>query len=70
MYLGLNRKIGLKIVDATGAVWDVQVAIGLSRGQPRYYVKGMRKFVTDKGMVPGQAFTLNFVKGKKLFLFR
>ncbi|XP_021985841.1 B3 domain-containing protein REM10-like [Helianthus annuus] len=60
--LGLNRKMGLKIVDAAGDVWNVQVAIGSSRGQPRYYVQGMRKFVKDKGMALGQAFTLNFVK--------
>ncbi|MFS7977410.1 hypothetical protein Hanom_Chr10g00903661 [Helianthus anomalus] len=33
-HLGLNRKIGLKIVDAAGDVWNVQVAIGSSRGQP------------------------------------
>ncbi|KAJ0917667.1 putative transcription factor B3-Domain family [Helianthus annuus] len=67
--LGLNRKIGLKIVDVTGDVWNVQAAIGSSRGQPRYYLQGMRKFVRDKGMAPGQAFKLNFVKGKKLFMF-
>ena len=67
--LGLNRKMGLKIVDVAGDVWNVQAAIGSSRGQPRYYLQGMRKFVRDKGMVPGQAFTLNFVKGKNLFMF-
>ena len=67
--LGLNRKMGLKIVDVAGDVWNIQAAIGSSRGQPRYYLQGMRKFVRDKGMAPGQAFTLNFVKGKKLFMF-
>ncbi|KAJ0646772.1 putative transcription factor B3-Domain family [Helianthus annuus] len=67
--LGLNRKMGLKIVDVAGGVWNIQAAIGSSRGQPRYYLQGMRKFVRDKGMVSGQAFTLNFVKGKKFFMF-
>ena len=61
--------MGLKIVDVAGDVWNIQAAIGSSRGQPRYYLQGMRKFVKDKGMAPGQAFTLNFVKGKKLFMF-
>ena len=67
--LGLNRKMGLKIVDVAGDVWNIQAAISSSRGQPRYYLQGMRKFVRDEGMVSGQAFTLNFVKGKKLFMF-
>ncbi|KAJ0445402.1 putative transcription factor B3-Domain family [Helianthus annuus] len=61
--------MGLKIVDVAGDVWNTQAAIGSSRGQPRYYLQGMRKFVRDKGMVSGQAFTLNFVKGKKFFMF-
>ncbi|MFS7988462.1 hypothetical protein Hanom_Chr11g01035101 [Helianthus anomalus] len=47
--------MGLKIVDVAG--------------QPRYYLQGMRKFVIDKGMAACEAFTLNFVKGKKLFMF-
>ncbi|MFS7960071.1 hypothetical protein Hanom_Chr08g00698651 [Helianthus anomalus] len=40
----------LKVVDADGNVWDVQVGIEFPDG--RSYIKNKKKFVKDKKMVP------------------
>uniref|UniRef100_A0A251UXF8 Putative DNA-binding pseudobarrel domain-containing protein n=1 Tax=Helianthus annuus TaxID=4232 RepID=A0A251UXF8_HELAN len=65
--IGLDRKRCLKIVDAEGNVWDVQVGIEAPDG--RFYIKNMKNFVKDKKMVPREEFTLKFVMGKGIFLF-
>ncbi|MFS7947884.1 hypothetical protein Hanom_Chr06g00553401 [Helianthus anomalus] len=66
---GLDRKMGLPIEDAFGGVWEVQIGVEYSEGNPRYNVTGMKKFVRDKQMAYGQEFRLLYVKSKGMLLF-
>ncbi|KAF5800316.1 putative DNA-binding pseudobarrel domain superfamily [Helianthus annuus] len=61
---GLDSKMGLTIEDAFGGVWEVQIGVEYSEGNPRYNVTGMKKFVRDKQMAYGQKFQLLYVESK------